>query len=166
MTNDIFLTIIIPAYNEEEAIKDTLLEIAGYLKGKEFNCEVMVVDDGSKDRTAEYVRSVSGMFANFKLLTYGGNRGKGYAIKSGMSAAKGKYALFMDADNSTSIRELDKFLPYFKEGYDIVISSRRLKDSIVEEKQPFLRAKMGRFYIFLSKIVLGLALSDFKCGNI
>lgn len=164
MANDIFLTIIIPAYNEEKTIRGTLFEIAEYLKHKEFSSEVMVVDDGSNDSTAECARSTSGMFANFRLLSYGGNRGKGYAVKSGMSAAKGKYALFMDADNSTSISELDKFLPYFKEGYDVVIASRRLRESLVEEKQPFLRAKMGRFYILLSKISLGLDLSDFNCG--
>jgi dolichyl-phosphate beta-glucosyltransferase len=164
MAGDIFLTVIIPAYNEEKNIKSTLLEIAGYLKLKKFSYEVIVVDDGSADMTAQSAQSVSGSFPNFKLLKNGANRGKGYAVRNGVDVANGEYVLFMDADNSTSIYEFDKFLPYIEEGYDVVIASRRLKDSNVEGPQPLLRAKMGQFYIFLSRIILGLNVSDFNCG--
>lgn len=164
MTEKIFLTVIIPAYNEERYIKDTLYEISGYLKSKAFSYEIMVIDDGSIDRTAELALSTKPLFTNFVLLRNDPNMGKGDAVKKGMLAAKGEYALFMDADNSTSIYEFDKFLPCIEEGYDVVIASRRLKDSLVEEPQPMIRAKMGQFYIFLAKAVLKLNLSDFNCG--
>lgn len=164
MAGDIFLTVIIPAYNEEKNVKGTLIEIAEYLKKKKFSYEVIVVDDGSIDSTAPFAQSVSGIFLNFKLLKNEINKGKGHAVKRGISDARGEYALFMDADNSTSIDELDKFLPYLEEGYDVAIASRRLKDSVVEEPQPLLRSKMGQFYILLSRLILKLNLSDFNCG--
>jgi dolichyl-phosphate beta-glucosyltransferase len=164
MDENIFLTVIIPAYNEEDHIEGTLLEISGYLKDKDFSCEIIVIDDGSCDKTADLSRSMSPLFKNFMFLKNDHNRGKGYSVKKGIFAARGKYALFMDADNSTSIYEFDKFLPCLNEGYDAVIASRRLKDSLVEEPQPLLRAKMGKFYIFLSRLMLGLNASDFNCG--
>ena len=164
MAEKIFLTVIIPAYNEERHIKDTLYEISGYLKNRGFAYEIIIVDDGSIDRTAEIAQSTAPLFNNFVLLKNGNNRGKGYAVRRGMLAAKGEHALFMDADNSTSIYEFDKFLPCIKEGYDVVIASRRLKDSLVEDPQPMLRAKMGQLYIFLSRAILKLNLSDFNCG--
>ncbi|MCX5666793.1 MAG: glycosyltransferase family 2 protein [Candidatus Omnitrophica bacterium] len=164
MAEKIFLTVIIPAYNEERHIKETLYEISGYLKKRGFDYEVMIVDDGSIDRTAEIAQSAAPLFNNFALLKNENNRGKGYAVRRGMLAAKGEYALFMDADNSTSIYEFDKFLPCIKESYDVVIASRRLKESLVEDPQPMLRAKMGQLYIFLTKLILKLNLSDFNCG--
>ena len=164
MTQDIFLTIIVPAYNEEKHIRTTLEEISGYLSKRGFPCEVIVVDDGSTDKTFENAENCSKLFAYFKILKNDTNKGKGYSVRRGVLSAKGEYVLFMDADNSTSIYEFDKFLPYLKEGYDVVIASRRLKDSDVEEPQPFLRATMGLFYIVLSKVILGLRISDFNCG--
>lgn len=164
MNQDILLTIIIPAYNEEKNIKTTLEEISEYLIKRAFSHEIIVVDDGSTDKTLENTEGCSKLFSNFRIIKNVSNRGKGYSVKRGMISARGEYALFMDADNSTSIYEFDKFLPYLKEGYDAVIASRRLKDSNVEEPQPLLRAKMGLFYIILSKVALGLQVSDFNCG--
>lgn len=164
MSQDTLLTIIIPAYNEEKNIKATLEEISWYLIKRAFSYEIIVVDDGSVDKTLENTEACSKLFSNFKIIKNVPNKGKGYSVKRGIISAHGEYVLFMDADNSTSIYEFDKFLPYLKEGYDVVIASRRLKDSIVEEPQPLLRAKMGQFYIFLAKIILGLNSSDFNCG--
>lgn len=164
MSEGIFLTVIIPAYNEERTIGNTLEEISGYLTKKKIPYEIIVVDDGSTDGTIEKAKARSGLFNNFKILKNVTNRGKGYSVKRGVLSAEGEYVLFMDADNSTSIYEFDKFLPVFKEGYEAVIASRRLRDSDVEEPQPLLRAKMGQFYIFLARIILGLNLSDFNCG--
>lgn len=164
MNDEISLTIIIPSYNEEKTIRNTLLEISEYLKKHKFECEVLVIDDGSTDRTAESACSAKPLFKDFMLLKNENNRGKGYSVKRAMLAAKGKYALFMDADNSTSIYEFDKLLPYLNEGYDAVISSRRLSGSMVEEPQPLLRAKMGQFYIMLSRVILKMKFSDFNCG--
>lgn len=164
MNKDTLLTIVIPAYNEERSIGNTLEEVAGYLMKKKIPYEVIIVDDGSKDRTVENAGARSNLFNNFKILKNIANKGKGYSVKRGVLSAEGDYILFMDADNSTSIYEFDKFLPYLKDGYDAVIASRRLKSSNVEEPQPFLRAKMGEFYIFLARLILGLKLSDFNCG--
>lgn len=164
MEDSIFLTIIIPAYNEERTIQGTLKEIAGYLAKRAFSYEVAVIDDGSTDKTYDNAQACSKLFSNFKVLKNNANTGKGYSVKRGILSAQGKYVLFMDADNSTSVYEFDKFLPYLKEGYDVVIASRRLKDSMVEEPQPLIRAKMGQFYIFLSRAFLGLNISDFNCG--
>lgn len=164
MNGKILLTIIVPAYNEEKTIEGTLKEVSEYLIKRGIPHEVVVVDDGSSDKTHERAQSCSAFFSRFKVLKNSSNRGKGYSVKEGVLAALGEYALFMDADNSTSIYEFDKFLPYLKEGYDAVIASRRLKESLVEEPQPFLRAKMGQFYIFLAKTILHLNVNDFNCG--
>jgi len=164
MSEAVLLTIIIPAYNEEKNIGGTLEEIAGYLAERKIPCEVIIVDDGSTDGTSDSACARSSLFNNFRILKNDTNRGKGYSVKKGALDASGEYLLFMDADNSTSVYEFDKFLPFLKEGYDVVIASRRLKDSIVEEPQPLLRAKMGQFYIFLAKIILRLRVSDFNCG--
>lgn len=164
MSEKIFLTVIIPAYNEEKNIESTLKEIAGYLNKKAFSHEIIIVDDGSCDNTSEFAKRTSSLFGDFKIIKNEPNKGKGYSVKRAMLEAKGEYALFMDADNSTSIYEFDKFLPYLNENYDVVIASRRLKGSKVEEPQPLLRAKMGQFYILLSKIMLRLNVSDFNCG--
>lgn len=164
MKEKIFLSIIIPAYNEENTIESTLKEISEYVHKNRYSCEVIIVDDGSADNTIVNAQRSSALFDNFKIIKNLSNKGKGYSVKRAMLEAMGEYALFMDADNSTSISEFDKFLPHLKEGYDVVIASRRLKGSIVDEPQPLLRAKMGQFYIFLSRLILKLNVSDFNCG--
>lgn len=164
MSENKFLTIIIPAYNEEKSIEGTLGELSRYLKEKKFSYEVIIVDDGSSDNTFDISKAQSMFFDNFKILKNMTNKGKGFSVRRAMLDARGEYALFMDADNSTSIYEFDKFLPCLKEGCDVVIASRRLKDSMIEEPQPLIRSKMGQFYILLSRIILGLNISDFNCG--
>jgi len=164
MSESILLTVVLPAYNEERHIGSTLEEISGYLKKRNITYEIIVVDDGSKDGTVETAQARSSLFNNFKILENATNKGKGCSVKRGVLSAEGEYVLFMDADNSTSIYEFDKFLPLLEEGCEVVIASRRLKDSNVEEPQPLLRAKMGQFYIFLPKTILGLSSSDFNCG--
>ncbi len=164
MSESVFLSVIIPAYNEEKNIKSTLEEVGKYLRDRKFNNEVIIVDDGSVDATYEAARSAANLFNSFKILKNGHNKGKGYSVKRGVLEACGNYILFMDADNSTSIYEFDKFIPYLKEGYDIVVASRRMKESRVEEEQPVLRSTMGKFFIFLSRVILNLKLKDFNCG--
>ncbi len=164
MAEDIFLSIIIPAYNEEANIVNTLTEIADFLDGKAFSSEVILIDDGSKDRTLEEALIFEEKIPNFRIIESKPNKGKGYVVKKAMLQARGKYAMFMDADNSTSIDEIDKFFPYLEEGYDAVIGSRRLKDSQVTVPESFMRILLGNVYILLSKIILGSKVNDFNCG--
>lgn len=138
-----FLSVVIPAYNEEKRLPPTLRAVAEYLKKKDYRWEIAVVDDGSKDSTADKVREFSVQQSNVRLLQYGENRGKGYAVRYGMTHVAGKYRLFMDADNSTSIDHFDKFLPNFERGFDVVIGSRDIAGAKIAEHQPWWKEMLG-----------------------
>jgi len=139
----VFLSVVIPAYNEEKRLPHTLEAVTDYLRRQAYSWEIAVVDDGSKDKTAELVKSFSEKFGQVKLLSYGGNRGKGYAVRYGMTHVSGKYRCFMDADNSTTIDHFAKFFPLFKEGFDVVIGSRDVKGADVAVHQPKWKEMLG-----------------------
>ncbi len=160
----IFLSVVIPAYNEETNIGSTLAEVSKYLEGKGFLYEVIVIDDGSEDGTLEESLKSGEKLTNFRIIDSKPNMGKGYVVKKAMLEAKGRYAMFMDADNSTSIYEFDKFLPYLEQGYDAVIGSRRLKESEITVSEPVMRIFLGHVYILLSKLLLCSNVTDFNCG--
>jgi dolichyl-phosphate beta-glucosyltransferase len=164
MSDEIFLSILIPSYNEEDNIVPTLEEIADYLSGRDFRAEVIVVDDGSSDDTSARTEELKDRFTSLKVLRYTPNRGKGYAVKKGFEAARGRYAMWIDADNSTSIKELDAFLPYMNGEWEAVIGSRRMEQSEIVVREPALRIFMGQFYIALCNIILGLGVKDVNCG--
>ena len=163
-TPEPFLSIVIPAYNEEPNIASTLEDIATYLEEKTYSCEVIVVDDGSSDKTAEIALATGKLFDDFTLLRNPRNIGKGDTVKRGVLESKGDYVLFMDADNATRISHLDEFLSAARNGYDVVIGSRKLKNSQVKRKQPFIRRALGEAYIMLSGIILGTRVKDYNCG--
>lgn len=162
--SNIYLSIVIPAYNEESNLSFTLQDIAGYLKAKDFSYEIIVVDDGSTDKTAKIASGLGHNFDSFTLLKNPANRGKGYSVKRGVLSAKGDYTLFMDADNSTRIDQLDKLMPFLKEGYDVAIASRRVPGAEIETIQPMHRIVLGNIYILLSKLILGTTVEDYNCG--
>lgn len=141
---EIFLSVVIPAYNEEQRLPATLKSVLAYLAKQDFTYEVAVVDDGSSDRTADVVREQVAAGANIILLQYGGNRGKGYAVRYGMTHVRGRYSLFMDADNSTTIDHFDKFYPVLCMGYDVVIGSRDIKGADVAVHQNWLKEMLGK----------------------
>src|SRR3989344_4160552 len=118
-----YLSVIIPAYNEEKNIEKTVRSVFNYLKSKNIEHEIIVVTDGSKDKTNDIVRSLVSETPTLQLLDYEINRGKGYAVKQGMSKASGDLRLFTDADNSTPISHLEIFLPYINKGFSVVIGS-------------------------------------------
>ncbi|MBN1405770.1 MAG: glycosyltransferase family 2 protein, partial [Candidatus Omnitrophica bacterium] len=149
---------------EEKHIAITLRKIAGYLSKKNFAYELILVDDGSKDNTYNIAKNCEDLFENFKIYKNTPNAGKGYSVKRGVLSALGKYVLFMDADNSTSIYEFDKFLPFLEQGYDSVIASRRHKESRVNISQPIARAVLGYVYILLSNLIMHLYVKDINCG--
>ena len=158
------LSIVIPAYNEGPHLSSTLKDIAEYLKTTSYDYEVIVVDDGSTDKTADIATSCSVLFKFFTLLKNSPNQGKGYSVKKGVLAAQGDYILFMDADNSTSIDQLEKLMPGMKHGFDVVMASRRIKGAEVATSQPIYRILLGNIYILLSKFILQSSVQDYNCG--
>jgi dolichyl-phosphate beta-glucosyltransferase len=160
-----YLSIIIPAYNEAERLPRSLLDIDKRLSGADYSYEIVVVNDGSTDNTASIVKNMAKMIKNLKLIDLKDNSGKGGTVRQGMLLTTGKIRLFTDADNSTSIDQFEKMMPFFKEGYDIVIGSRVMKGATLDPGEPFYRqipAKIGNL-IFQS--VLGLwGVWDTQCG--
>ncbi|MCX7919589.1 MAG: glycosyltransferase family 2 protein [bacterium] len=165
MNDSVFLSIIIPAYNESARIRQTIEKIIAYLATKSYSSEVIVVDDGSSDGTQSVIHPFIQEYKTLKFIRYTPNRGKGYAVKTGMLEAKGKYCLFSDADLSTPIEELDRFLQIMEsENCHIVIGSRGLPTSQVLKHQPWFRERMGKiFNWFVQKLVFP-GIKDTQCG--
>ena len=151
-----YLSVIIPAYNEEKRISATLLDIDRYLSRQNYDYEIIAVSDGSKDNTVSVVRNLQTKIRNLRLIDNKENHGKGYVVKQGMLEAGGEYRLFMDADNSTTIDHLDKFWPLFKQGYDVIIGSIELKGAKIEEKAAWYRRWLGRISKYIIRVVAGL----------
>jgi dolichyl-phosphate beta-glucosyltransferase len=158
------LSVIIPAHNEAERIPKTLRAINNFLKAKGYEWEIIVVDDGSTDMTANIVRSAAGIIPNLSLVQLSGNLGKGAAVKAGMLHARGDARLFSDADNSTSIEQVDKLLPFFQEGYDVVVGSRRMPGASIKVRQQWLREALGATFRMLSHILVSIPVRDTQNG--
>ncbi len=139
------LSVVIPAYNEERRLPKTLDEVLSYLARQEYRTEVVVADDGSTDGTARVVKERSSSSIPLRVVTHsdGRNHGKGAAVRLGMLDACGQFRLFMDADNSTTIDHVERFWPFFEEGYDVVIGSRGMKESVITVSQPWYRKIAG-----------------------
>ncbi|MCM8763999.1 MAG: glycosyltransferase family 2 protein [Candidatus Omnitrophica bacterium] len=158
------LSIVIPAYNEEKTIQNTLNKVYDFFKKTDLIFEIIVVDDGSSDLTALKVNEIKRNYSCINLVSYPKNAGKGEAVKRGVMASKGNLILFSDADLSTPISEVGKFLPFINQGYDIVIGSRRVKNSLITNKQPLYRRISGRIFQSLVRLILNLPFSDTQCG--
>ena len=158
-----FISIVIPAFNESLRISRALVSTIDYLKNQNFDSEIIVVNDGSTDNTSDEVKKFNGSFKDLKLIEYTHNKGKGYAVKSGMLSAEGKYRFFMDADYAVPIEYLG-FMIKEIENYDIIIASRGLTQSIKETHQNFVREKLAILFGKIQKIVLKLPISDTQCG--
>lgn len=157
------LSIIIPAYNEAKRLPQTLEKVSLFLNKKRLDAEIIIVNDGSTDETEEYVLGLQKQLANLRLLNLPQNQGKGAAVKAGMLAAKGEYRLFMDADNSTDLEEINKLLPFIDD-YPIIIGSRYLKKDSVKVKQSWRRQLVSRAGNFIIRRILRLNFSDTQCG--
>lgn len=160
-----FLSIIIPVFNEKEIIINTLKTIINFLVKKEYPYELIIVDDASTDDTVKIIQDF--LKTNSQpiiLLKNNINRGKGYAVRKGVLVSRGEYILFTDADLSTPIEELDKLLFFIKNGYDIVIGSRGLKQSQLIRRQVWYREKMGKIFNLLVRILILKGIKDTQCG--
>ena len=158
------LSIVIPAFNEEDRLADTLLGICEYLQGKDYSSEVIVVDDGSEDHTAEICEKFVSGHPWARCLRSDRNYGKGHAVREGVLDSRGEYILMCDADLATPIEELDGFWRWIDDGADIVIASRPLRDSHLVKRQPFYRELAGRTFNLAVQLLAVPGIQDTQCG--
>jgi dolichyl-phosphate beta-glucosyltransferase len=162
------ISAVVPVFNEAACVRSTLEAVAGFLRPRFDAFEIVVVDDGSRDRTAAEVAAVAGS-VNATLLENGVNLGKGAAVRRGMLHASGDPVFFTDADLSTPLEELLNFLPHLAlaeggSGCDVVIGTRKHAAARILAAQSPLRTKMGLGYTRLVNGLLGLDFSDYTCG--
>lgn len=165
-----YLSVIIPAYNEGgrkgEELKKNLTEIGEYMRRKNWEYEVLVVNDGSKDNTADFVRGLAGLVDNkLEVVDRKENRGKWFSVREGFLKAEGKFRLLTDADGATSITNLDGFIKYMENGEDVIIGSRDLTESKIAKHQPKWKEIMGDAGNILIQFLMGLrGMKDTQCG--
>src|SRR5262245_46966828 len=157
------VSVVVPAFNESTRIGKSIEEIQAYMQRASFSLELLIVDDGSSDNTAEVVKRSTA--TRLRLVESDRNHGKGYAVRQGVLAASGKYVLFTDADLSAPIEELNKLLDVaMKEGVDIVIGSRAVDRKFIEKHQAPFRELGGILFNSMVRFILGLQLHDPQCG--
>ena len=157
------LSIVVPAFNESARIGSSIRQIDAFMRQSPVSCELIVVDDGSRDNTSEIVTQAQ--VQGLRLLRNNENHGKGYTVRQGVLAASGTYVLFTDADLSAPIDEASKLFDVaIKQGADVVIGSRAVDRSYIEKHQSRLRESGGIIFNFMVQLLLGLRLHDTQCG--
>jgi dolichyl-phosphate beta-glucosyltransferase len=157
-------SIIIPAYNESERVGATLEKVLAHVSQRGWEAEIIAVDDGSQDNTAEIIRGYAEKHPGLRLLQNPGNRGNGYSVRNGMLHARGKVLLFTDADLSSPMEEADNLFAAIAGGADIAIGSRWLRRDLQTQRQPLHRQIFGRIFNLIVRITLGLSFKDTQCG--
>jgi len=157
------LSIIIPSYNEESRLPATLERIAAYLSTHAREAEVLVVDDGSEDGTAAVAESYGRKILTLRVISNGANRGKGYSVRHGMQEARGRIALFTDADLSAPIEEADKLIDGL-ETNDVAIGSRAMDRSLITVHESPFREFAGIIFNKIVRSILWLPFVDTQCG--
>jgi dolichyl-phosphate beta-glucosyltransferase len=162
----VHLSVVIPAYNEESRLPGTLRHTVEFLESQPYRSEIIVADDGSIDRTRDAAQEQISTLVPVRLVTHPDrtNHGKGAAVRLGMKEAKGEFRLFMDADNSTTADQAARFWPYFSEGYDVVIGSRKVKGANVAVHQPLPKEIAGRMGNWLIRILAVPDVLDTQAG--
>ncbi|MBY0506967.1 MAG: glycosyltransferase family 2 protein [Bryobacteraceae bacterium] len=161
-----FLSIVIPAYNEENRLPATLARLMSYLESTHLGeVEVLIVDDGSRDHTAALVEDFGRLYPSVRVVRNPGNQGKGYAVRNGVMTAQGDWILFSDADLSAPIEEVEKLLAAVREqNADGAIGSRALNRKLVSVHQSAFREYSGRFFNLMMRLITGLPYADTQCG--
>jgi dolichyl-phosphate beta-glucosyltransferase len=157
-------SIVIPAYNESARLGATLQKVLAYVQAQGWDAEVIVVNDGSRDNTADIVRRYAEKNPAVRLVENPGNHGKGYSVRNGVLHARGRIVLFSDADLSSPIGEAQKLLQALEAGADIAIGSRWLRAETQTQRQPLYRQVFGRVFNLLLRLALGLQFKDTQCG--
>jgi len=158
------LSIVVPAYNESARIGSTLPRMVQYLEAQPYTWELLVVDDGSTDATQDVVRQAAAGHPSVRVLEYGANRGKGYAVRFGMLEAAGDFVLFSDADLSTPLPEVEKLFAATTAGADVAIGSRDVADSHLTRRQSALRELAGKTFNRLVQTLAVPGIHDTQCG--
>jgi dolichyl-phosphate beta-glucosyltransferase len=158
-----YLSIVIPAFNEERRIRPTLIEVLAYCKAQTYSTEIIVVDDGSKDDTVAVAREFIGQHPNVRIINNVHNQGKGAVVRQGMLAAKGEMRLFMDADSSVSIDQVGNLLDRSRDG-DVIIGSRYLDHKSIQGKRPMSRRILSRGSNVLIQALVLPGIRDTQCG--
>jgi len=152
-------SIVIPAYNESNRIRPTLDELLRYSRERNWDVEIVVVNDGSRDNTAEIIREYGKIHPQIRLVENPGNHGKGYSVRNGILHARGDICLFTDADLSSPISEAQHLFDATAAA-DIAIGSRWLRAELQTERQPLYRQLLGRTFNLMMRVVLGLNFDD------
>jgi len=161
------LSVIIPAYNESKTLKEKVSEYNQYLSAQNYDYEIIIVNDGSLDDTAEISKCLENEISRIRLIDNQINRGKGAAVKQGFQNATGNYQLFLDADGATSINHLDKVWEHFQNGADLVIGTRNSLDADgawQKIKQPFWKRSLGKFGNIIIQTLSVPGIWDTQCG--
>lgn len=151
-----FLSVVIPAYNEQLIIKHTVSAIDSYLRSRDYEFEIIVVNDGSTDRTENVLQDLQSLNSSLTIVSHKKNQGKGYAVKQGVASARGRFILFFDADHSVNINHLEKFIDEMKRGADIVIGSIEVKGASAIDHNHIYRRFLGK----MAKILIKLAVKN------
>lgn len=160
-----YLSVVIPAYNEAARLGPTLDRVGEFLASKPFESEIIVADDGSTDSTPTLVREAAARIPHLRHLRHEPNRGKGFTVRRGVLEARGKYALFTDADLSSPIEEVDRLLEALERtGADAAVGSRALERELIGVHQPWVREFGGRVFNLLVRVFTGLRIHDTQCG--
>lgn len=164
MDSKVYLSIVIPAYNEESRIASTLVLLQKFFEEKNIKFEVVVVDDGSSDLTSTVVLRLSETYPNIRLVSYPHNEGKGYAVKFGVANSRGELILMADADGSTPFGEFERLKSAIDENVDIAVGSRAISSPEVKLETTFLRKLFGRSFSFFVRLILQVPILDTQCG--
>jgi dolichyl-phosphate beta-glucosyltransferase len=164
LTTSSGISIVIPAFNESARLGPTLDRVLEFICEQSWDVEVIVVDDGSRDGTAELVREYARRSPIVRLVQNEGNRGKGYSVRNGVLHAQGAIVLFTDADLSSPIEEAPKLIAALEEGADVAIGSRWVRTDLQTQRQSVARQVMGRTFNLLLRALLSLDFKDTQCG--
>lgn len=165
METSLYLSVVIPAYNEEERLKRHVPGIVAFLQAKGKPFEIIVVNDGSRDGTVAATEALAKTCPMLRLISLNPNRGKGGAVKAGMLEGRGRFVLFADADQSTPIGEMDKLLSKLEQqGYDMAIGSRSVPGAEVEQPQVWYRALAGKLFGIGTRTLCIRGFYDTQCG--